>query len=71
MVILILLPSIGFGSNILLNMMINMDNIGSWVYLVPIIIIVYLIVWIWQIFDANSLANKYNEALRRTGQPPW
>jgi TM2 domain-containing membrane protein YozV len=27
--------------------------------------------WIWQIYDAYALANKYNSEAERTGKPPW
>ncbi len=28
-------------------------------------------VWIWQIFDAYSLAKRFNAAVQQTGQAPW
>ena len=31
----------------------------------------YLVLWVWNIFDAYSLANEYNDALRTTGRRPW
>lgn len=30
-----------------------------------------LILWIWQVIDARSLTNKYNEFLENTGKPLW
>jgi hypothetical protein len=43
---------------------------AGWI-LLPILSIVVLILWIWQAFDAYQLANKYNQAVQRTGMPPW
>lgn len=33
--------------------------------------IVYVIFWIWQIYDAYKLGNQYNSALQQTGRAPW
>jgi len=33
--------------------------------------LVYLIYFIWQIFDARKLAKKFNEIVRSTGKEPW
>ena len=33
--------------------------------------IIYIILWIWNMFDVNKTINEYNECLRRTGNPPW
>jgi len=34
--------------------------------------ILLLIVWVWNIYDAYTLANKYNDHLRmNNGNPPW
>jgi TM2 domain-containing membrane protein YozV len=33
--------------------------------------IAYLVLWIWQIFDARKLAKKFNESVRITGKEPW
>ena len=30
-----------------------------------------LVIWIFNIFDAYSLANEYNDVLQQTGNPPW
>lgn len=35
------------------------------------ILIAYLAFYIWQIYDAYILTNKYNDALKQTGQEPW
>ena len=37
--------------------------------IVPLIIL--LILWIWQIFDAYNKANQYNAAVQQTGRAPW
>lgn len=42
----------------------------GWI-LIPIISIVYFILWIYQAFDAYKLAQEYNAGIRRTGMPPW
>ena len=36
-----------------------------------IVNIVYLVVWIWNIFDAYKLANEYNDYLIKNGKRPW
>jgi len=44
------------------------------VYLmVPLIVlsIGYVVLFIWQIFNARKLAKKFNEAVRTTGKEPW
>ena len=33
--------------------------------------IIALVLWIWNIYDANKKINEYNECIRRTGNPPW
>ena len=33
--------------------------------------ILFLIFWVWQIYDAYNITEEYNNALRATGQPPW
>lgn len=33
--------------------------------------IVYIIFWLWQIYDAYNKANQYNAALQQTGRAPW
>jgi TM2 domain-containing membrane protein YozV len=42
----------------------------GWIIL-PILGIVFLILWIYQAFDAYKLAQEYNMHVRRTGMPPW
>jgi glucan phosphoethanolaminetransferase (alkaline phosphatase superfamily) len=32
---------------------------------------VYIILFIWQIFNARKLAKKFNEAVKTTGKEPW
>ncbi|MHA1370090.1 MAG: hypothetical protein ACTSWN_14585 [Promethearchaeota archaeon] len=34
-------------------------------------IIVGFVIWIWNIFDAYSMAKRYNEEYLITGMPPW
>lgn len=36
-----------------------------------IFIIIYVVIWIWQIFDARSLAKQFNEQVKATGKEPW
>jgi hypothetical protein len=34
--------------------------------------IAYLVLWIWQIFNARKLAKKFNELVRTNdGKEPW
>jgi len=33
--------------------------------------IAYIILFIWQIFNARKLAKKFNEAVKTTGKEPW
>ena len=33
--------------------------------------IAYLVLFIWQIFNARKLAKKFNETVKRTGKEPW
>jgi TM2 domain-containing membrane protein YozV/DNA-directed RNA polymerase subunit RPC12/RpoP len=33
--------------------------------------IAYLVLWIWQIFNARKLAKKFNKSVRATGKEPW
>ena len=33
--------------------------------------IISVVIWIFNIFDAYSLANEYNDVLQQTGNPPW
>ena len=34
-------------------------------------VVLHLALWAWNIFDAYSLANEYNDALRASGRRPW
>lgn len=31
----------------------------------------YLIIWIWQIFNARSEARRFNQLVKETGKEPW
>lgn len=33
--------------------------------------VVYIVIWIWQIFNARTLAKKFNEQVKLTGKEPW
>lgn len=35
------------------------------------LLIGYLALWIWQIFDARKLANQFNEYYQTNQRPPW
>lgn len=41
--------------------------------IIPFIVLtaIWLIVLIWQTYDAHELAKQYNYVLRTTGLPPW
>jgi len=51
--------------------------IGSWFLIVVgvltmgIGLIIYLILFIWQIFDSRNLCRQYNQYLSQNGRPPW
>lgn len=36
-----------------------------------ILIIIYIVIWIWQIFNARTLAKQFNEHVKATGKEPW
>lgn len=42
-----------------------------WIGVGVILLIIYLIIFIWQIFDSRSLCRQYNDYLSKTGKPPW
>ncbi|MDR2866613.1 MAG: zinc ribbon domain-containing protein [Methanomassiliicoccaceae archaeon] len=46
---------------------------SSWPGVAGIIVtgISSIVIWLWNIFDANALANKYNYHVIRHGKPPW
>jgi hypothetical protein len=33
--------------------------------------VAYIVLFIWQIFNARKLAKKFNEAVKMTGKEPW
>jgi TM2 domain-containing membrane protein YozV len=41
------------------------------VFTLGITLIIYVIFWIWQIYDAYKLANQYNSTVQQTGRAPW
>lgn len=41
------------------------------VLMIVILGIGYIVLFIWQIFDASKLAKKFNEIVRTTGKEPW
>ena len=51
--------------------------IGSWILIaigiatMGIGLIVYLILFIWQIFNSRNLCRQYNQYLSQNGRPPW
>lgn len=47
------------------------SGIRAWIILAIIAGIAWLVIWIWQTFDAYRLANEYNAHVQRTGLPPW
>lgn len=36
-----------------------------------ILSIIYVAIWIWQIFNARTLAKRFNEHVKATGKEPW
>lgn len=49
----------------------DMGAITAAMILIPIMLVVAFILFIWQAIDAYMLANRYNQAVQRTGMPPW
>ncbi|MDR3282960.1 MAG: zinc ribbon domain-containing protein [Candidatus Methanoplasma sp.] len=47
------------------------SGLGGFIIIVIAVLVLDFAYWLWNIFDAHKLANEYNEALRRTGNPPW
>ncbi len=51
--------------------------IGSWILIAVGVLtlgigfIIYLILFIWQIFDSRTLCRQYNNYLSQHGRPPW
>jgi Uncharacterized protein conserved in bacteria len=41
----------------------------GFLFLIPLFFA--LILWIWNIYDANKKIKEYNDCIRRTGNPPW
>jgi hypothetical protein len=49
-----------------------MDPSQMSLIILPFILgISYLVLWIWQIFNARELAKKFNESVQATGKEPW
>ncbi len=36
-----------------------------------ITLVIMVILWLWQIFDAYKKANQYNSVVQQTGRAPW
>lgn len=36
-----------------------------------VLLIIYFVVFIWQIIDSRKLCQEYNEHVRKTGSKPW
>lgn len=52
----------------------TVDISGTWflvVFLMIIFGIGYIVLFIWQIFDARKYAKKFNELVATTGKEPW
>jgi len=51
--------------------------IGSWIlFIIGVLtfgigLIIYLILFIWQIFNSRNLCREYNNYLSQNGRPPW
>ena len=59
-------PMVGMGP------MMMMDPNQMPLIILPFILgISYLILWIWQIFNARKIAKKFNESVLATGKEPW
>ncbi|MCL1810925.1 MAG: hypothetical protein FWG41_01705 [Methanomassiliicoccaceae archaeon] len=49
----------------------GIDDLAGVGVLVIIISVCYLVLWVWNIFDAHKLANRYNDHLMANGNRPW
>lgn len=71
--IIILILSIVIGS--VGSVVVILWGLATWgvgfIFGVVILAIIYLVFWVWQIFDAYNKANQYNAALQQTGRTPW
>ena len=47
------------------------SGLGGIIGAMIIAFIIYVVVWVWTIYDTMQLIKKYNEVLRSTGRPPW
>jgi len=51
------------------------NDLNSLYFLFGIVMIVfaigYLLLFIWQVFDARKLAKKFNALVKATGKEPW
>ena len=51
--------------------------IGSWILIVigvltmGIGLIIYLVLFIWQVFNSRNLCRQYNQYFSQNGRPPW
>lgn len=36
----------------------------------PLLLILFVPLWVWSIFDARNICRRYNDALDSSGQPP-
>jgi len=62
----IILDVLAWGSFIMGFVTFGLGFIGTIIFA-----IILLALWIWQTYDAYSLAKKYNKAVRETGKTPW
>ena len=47
-------------------------SIGIWIPIISAVFaITYLVLFVWQIFNARKLAKKFNESVKTTGKEPW
>jgi glucan phosphoethanolaminetransferase (alkaline phosphatase superfamily) len=48
----------------------NSAGIGA-IGIMLLLSVAYIVLFIWQIFNARKLAKKFNEAVKATGKEPW
>jgi hypothetical protein len=56
---------------VLNNDYLTYDEAGGLLLFLTLLTIPAFIIWLWNLFDVNNLTKKYNDGLRRTGDPPW
>jgi hypothetical protein len=60
-----------FGLSIFTDVRTAINQLGIGVAISYSLFLVYVGIWVWQIFNANALAKQYNERILKTNKEPW